>query len=215
MSLSEFINYRSVCPMCGENLVTYFFAKSKRPIKYEENRIVIMLDMFSLLSGRDDYMAGLSLDMDNNSFYVEFFNKDGKKFDDATQLHLINKFKSFSENLGNLYSFYKKCMLCRGYSSSTSEFSFDFKTSTFSEIDIDCESFNFIIPMEDEDRFVVLDNYYSSPSGSVVYFWRQRKDRIKPDWLVPDGCSKLDLPLIQFISQKETLKRLNLLLTFY
>jgi len=91
---------------------------------------------------------------------------------------------------------------------------FDFGTQLINDIKIEYEEFIFVTPINDEYKIIVMCNYYDT-AISTLYYWRDPKsDHIKNYYTFPNKRSMVKLPLIPFISAKETLDRLNGLLMY-
>lgn len=213
MNVSEFLQTKTNCPFCNEKLIIGFSDK-KPSIKYKDNRFHIMFDMKGITRSQKNYKVGYSLSLEDNSFYVELFRNDGVIFNEMVPVSILNTFKGFHNNTSINYFFDKKCKQCNKYSLITDYCVFDFGTQLINDIKIEYEEFIFVTPINDEYKIIVMCNYYDT-AISTLYYWRDPKsDHIKNYYTFPNKRSMVKLPLIPFISAKETLDRLNGLLMY-
>jgi hypothetical protein len=216
MKLHDFLHHRETCPSCQYPLLTKFLPR-KQSIKYEDDYIVIVTDMSSIKKNQPDYKVGYSMSLQNNSFHIDFFTKDGVKFDKEIPIHLVEKFRELDRYLAGMYVFYRTCGNCFKYTSSTSPINFDFSSSTFEELELRYESFCLSVPIKDDDKvkIMVLCNFTDKRDPeSIVYYWRGNETEARCDKQYSAHAQFLSLPRIPFVSVEETTKRLSGLLTF-
>jgi hypothetical protein len=206
VNVSEFLHTKTNCPFCNEKLVIRF-RENKSIIKYIDNRLVAILDMKSLKRNQKNYKIGYSFSIEDNSFHIEFFDSTGNIINNVISTSLLAKFMELHRNL-LFRHFSKKCNICKKYSLMSNDIVFDFNTQTISDLEVECEEFIFVTPADDQYKIVVMCNFYYPNQLSIIHFWRDVYDNN------PNDRSTLTLPLIPFVSSKETLARLNGLLIF-
>jgi hypothetical protein len=219
MSLSDFISHRDKCPFCDTSLVTFFHSTRKQSIRYEDHRMLAIFDMNGLNKSEVSYKVGYSLNMNDNSFQIEFFTDHNGMYFNAVTLGMLEKFKEFHRNLGGRYSISRKCTFCKKYSYSSQRFGINFKTQQTEDISAAHESFSFVLPTEEDCKIIILSNKYFSltvfpPPMSEVHFWRGSPSDAAYDRPYPSRRQLLTLPFIPFVSVEATSKRLNGLLNF-
>jgi len=213
MNLGEFLNTHKKCPICNYGSLTITFISSRKQIiRYEDDNLVVMMDLRSLKATGTDYKVGYYFSLKDNSFRIEFFNKYGEKFYDKVNVSLLDNFKEFSKN-NKILSFQLKCSSCHKFGSSTKGFSLNYKECTTSNIELFWETFGFVIKTNEDYKVIVMNNYHDSQE-SKIFYWRQNDGSIRYNYDYPESCSRLSLPLIPFISELETKNRLNTLLLF-
>jgi hypothetical protein len=216
MNVSEFLKERESCPICDyQCLVTYFQAIASISVRREEDSLVAIKNLNPLVKGKDPhyYKAGYYFSLIDNSFAIEFFTKKGERFVDQTHLHLIEKFKSFSENIHNKYYFTRECPSCRNYLCTTKDFSLDFKACTL-DIELGTEIFGFVTKTNEDYKTVVLSNNYRMNS-SKIFYWRGDREETVYHLRYPSAkVTNFTLPLIPFVSREKTNNRINTLLLF-
>lgn len=186
-----------------------------------------MIVVFPLLSMNKkqckDYNIGYSFGLDDNSFYMEFYSDDKKKFEDHIPIHLIDKFKAFNKNLKG-YHFYRPCRSCKSYYYASNEFDLDLKTCNIS-----CEEEWFGVAEEyfgfaqttslDNERpyriYKLLNKYLPNKNCSHLTFL----DSMSPydahaNWTLPLDARSTELSLIPFVNCDETLNRIKKLVVF-
>lgn len=230
MNLTDFFKIQSKCPFCDSLLVTSFLPNRKQTIRYEDDRLLIVYDMKGIDRG-NNYKVGYSFGMQDNSFHIEFFNSAGQAdYYNEAPLHLIEKFYEFHKNLGALYSFNRQCRFCFRYNSGSKAFQLNFRTMQLDNpntIELGYESFGFVMSDSqsvgaEQAKIMILHNqYYGNESHpvprSTLHYWKGHADTVRYDRpFLSAYLSKqfITLPLVPFVSEKETARRLNNLIIF-
>lgn len=190
----------------------------------EDGRLRVMFDMDGLKSGEKDYKVGYSFGLQDSSFFIDFYTKEGERFYDQVSLNLLEKFRRFHNNLQALYSFSRKCFYCYRFNSNSNRISLNFRTQKIGDIELAYETFGFAIPAEENYKIIVLSNRHKETDPhdrssyidprSMVHFWRGDEREARYDYKMPQNYETLILPPIPFVSVEETRQRLNSLLVF-
>lgn len=214
MNLKEFLARHSGCPVCNyPYLTTDFFSNRKQSISYEEDSVKVILELRSIDKMSASYKVGFYFSLKDNSFRVEFYTKyDEAKFEKSIPLSLINNFNNFAKNI-NRVRFARKCTSCHRFITGTNNIEIDYKNSKINDIELLCDSYGFVTQTESDYKIVVLNNLYKE-QRSKIYYWRQNDGIINYEYAYPEGCSKLEVPIIPFVSEERTKERLNGLLLF-
>lgn len=213
MNISEFLHTKTNCPFCNEKLVIRF-KQNKSTLRYRDDRLIAIFDMRTLKRNKKNYKVGYSFSLEDNSFYIEFFDSDGNIIDNVISTSLLTNFMELHKN-STLPHFSKKCDFCNKYSLISNEIAFDFNNQTVSDLKIEYEEFIFVTPTDNEYKIIVMCNFYYADQRSIVHFWRDvNGNNTRNYYTFPNTRTMLTLPLIPFVSSKETLARLNCLLVF-
>lgn len=216
MNLQEFIDHRSHCPMCGTALITRFISDRKQKNRLIEDSFVAVLVMRGMRSCEPDYEVGYHFGLKDNSLSIEFYNE--WDMSNNASMYMVKIFKDFHKNVSNTkFKFIRTCGYCFKYELVSKPINIDLKSSTYSTVEKSTESFVFMLPLDDDKRYIRLDNHFEW-NKSDLWWWRNdfRKDMdYRLSWALKHNCShRLDLPLIPFVSKEETGRRLNNLITF-
>jgi len=219
MNLREWVNYRKNCPVCGSPLTTYLHSQKRQSIKYEDNKMVVIFPLTSLKGKVPNHKVGYSFSLEDNSFCIEFYDKNFFRYELEIPKFLMKKFKELNNNLGD-YKFYRQCNSCQRYNYSSNRFQLDLKSSTIIPIKVRAEYFGLIQNYggAQDNRFRayrLLNIYESSDAQSyLTYFITNNILDVRDGASSPLLSTHLQLPLIPFISQGGTLKRIQKLILF-
>lgn len=211
MNLKEFINYRFTCPICDFPLSISFHSKKWQSIKYEEDRLVVMVKMNALKRKQKDYKITYSFGLNDNSWFINFFSKEEKPIDQETPNFLRDRFKELNKNL-SLYRFYKHCQNCNRYTYSTNYFDLNFKTANLGELEIIYEYFGLFRPNPNGDGYRIYE-LINKPhlNETVISYGLANHADFPPNVM---HFQNLTIPLIKFSSKDETLERIQKLIVF-
>jgi hypothetical protein len=232
MNLKEFLSLRKECPFCQSQLTTHFQSRRLQSIRYEEDRLVAVIDMNDLQHHSKDYKVGYSFDMNDNSVYIEFFSYPGKKYEQSIHTILLERFREMDKNISPYY-FIRKCGTCRKYRATSNSFKIDLKNGTIralnglatmigdtstSSIELHDEWFSLTLLIKDDEyKVMTLSNYHSPPlkePTSIIRYWRGDYKTATYDYPIPVESAEIKLPFIPFVSAPETSERINKLITF-
>lgn len=205
MNVQEFINYKSICPICSNDKLHLVFKSQSKKILYRDNdRFIVIFDMKSIKKGHKSYKVGYSINKINNSFQIEFYNKTGidETYYESVPTFLLNRFKDFNKNQFE-YVFYKCCLICNSYNYQTNYFKLDLKSPFINDLHISSEFFNFNHVHLNKIYSITLKNSYNTSSFNILEIGNISKD-----------FTKFNMPLIQFTNIEEVGNRLLKLIAF-
>ena len=218
MNLQGFLDYRNKCPLCDADLVTSFHSNKKQSVKWEDNRMLVIFRLDALKKKQIDYKVGYSFGLKDNSWYVEFYTKDDKKFENDSPDFLRARFKELDKNLGT-YRFYRHCAKCVCYNYMSNTFILDYKGTT-GDLTINLEYIGMHRQLEDRYRLFKLSNDYILSKSTIVFGKTEtlmvaRDDfgmhtmKTQGDWL-----DEIQTSLIKFTTKEETMDRIQKLIVF-
>jgi hypothetical protein len=196
MNLKTFLSYRDRCPICNLKLLTAFHSK-RRQIIEEDNNILRIFYSLPSLSFKIKYKVCYSINIEDNSIYVDFYNK---KLLTKISIELLKDFRNFDNNL-KLYRFYKYCDNCETYSYSSNSFAIDYKNCSIGDLKINEEIFSLYHNNKLKYR---LYNNYEKEVSSILY------GEFAPNWYT----KILQVPLLKFSTQDKMIEKINKLIVF-
>lgn len=213
MNLQAFLDYRIVCPMCVEDsLKLEFHSTRKQKHRIEDGRYLILFDMKGIKKQKD-YKIGFSFDKNNSEFYIEFYTKDDNKLNQSVPIDLINRFKEFYINLAN-FRFYRTCESCRKYTCASEIIDLDFNTKMINDILVEYEYFGLSMKSGKQHKIFRLLNFNADNTSLLTCFKSESEDATLTGYKIPHDAEVIKLPMIKFVSMKETTNRVHRLLTF-
>ena len=216
MNLSEFLNYKTTCPLCESDLNIVFHSQKKQSIRLEDKRLLIKFPLDALKKGQVDYKVGYSFGLEDNSWYIEFYNKVNARFDNEAPSYLIDRFKELNKNLAE-YHFYRSCP-CACYYYRSNPFKLEFKSSNIGELEVHAEYIG-VSQMLDEHKeksfknFVLINDYLAGKSSFVLEKSASPLN-VRYDHVHVPNESYTQTSLIKFTNKEETMERLKKLLVF-
>lgn len=198
--------------MCGTALITKFGTR-KQKSKLENDRYISVMIMKGMRSCEPDYEVGYSFGIHNNSLMIEFYNEWDMRNHAST--YMCNLFKQFHANMRTgAHRFLRTCGFCFKYEMDSKPVDLDLRTSRYTPIEKDDETFVWSAKTDEGYKFMLLDNYSDPKPYSEVCTWRSEID-YRVEQPVPSRSSiTRDLPQIPFVSKEETGERLKKLLIF-
>lgn len=141
--LNKFINYKSNCPLCTSLLNLVFLFKSRNNIRYETDEILINVEFsgYPLSSKSYKYTAQYHINPENNSFYINFLDKNKKLYDKSVSLNIKDKYGQFLASQTGGIRFYKECNVCRKYMYTSNSIEINHKKRIFEDIQVMTEYF--------------------------------------------------------------------------
>lgn len=215
MNLQEFINYRELCPICDSQIKFSFHSRKKQRKILEDNRYVIMFELRGLKKNQKNSNFGYSINPVTNDFFIDFYSSDKNRLTDKVNISLIERFKEYYSNAGSFRASLE-CNSCFRYSLISDPIEMDFESKQILPIEIWTEYFGLVTSDKDFDNnhsIYRLTNYYKNNNSNLVYF---KCDDAYGAELYQNTYDKphMEIPLIKFVSYKETTNRLSKLLTF-
>ena len=225
MNLKEFLNYRAVCPLCDNNLSTFFHSQKQQAVKFEDDRLVFQMRMDGLKKYSANYKIGFSFGREDSSWQLEVYQFENR-LDSYLTTSVMSRFRELSKNLG-AYKLYRQCThpKCNRFNYSSNLFRLNFKTAKIEgltngrpDLNIQTEYIGMSEPLESGFKIYKLLNDYVRSSSNLIY-GRYAEDYIaRADWGTTqapiDSLTHIEMPLIRFSSKQETMDRLNKLLIF-
>ena len=224
MNLQEFINYKTICPICQvpDRLRMKFHSDRTQHYTCNDDEFIVKM-VLKNITGKNPrtgntghiYKAGYHFNLHQPQFSVEFYDAYDTHFADKNSLVVQ---KSFLELHGNLqirkYSFYKICK-CLQYEYHSQPFSLDLKKCTYPDLQIVSEIFYLEQPIDVGYRVFKLKNILSE---NVSFLNIRKVSHIKDAvWTLPTDVASgkiYSLPIIDFVSKQQTTQRINDLLIY-
>lgn len=140
MNLDKFNNYRHKCPFCSTELKTCFVSKNKSVKEFDETWSQVFIDLSKNAFSKSKYSGLLSINNYNNTFFVDFLNKRlfNSNIKETYSSKMLDIFIRYANSLQQP-CFYRYCNCHSNYKYISNYFSFDFKNSKISDIEISSE----------------------------------------------------------------------------
>lgn len=156
MNLLKLLNKYKSCPICNSDLILNSHTTRHAKIFVKKDYLCFSYEMRGLVYNDQDYVVQYSLSLGDNSFYVDFY-KCGVKYENSVPLFLLNKFKTFNENMNCKYNLVFNCDSCNhNYSMNTYTFYIDLKKSEYGDVSFYKENFRIDF---DNDEYYLIVNY--------------------------------------------------------
>lgn len=162
MNLREFLDYRPNCLCCGSKLNVSFHSSKKQSYRLENNRFVATFDLKGIKKGQKSYKFAYSIDLEDNSFFIEFYNNDGVHwFNNYVPTWLLDRYQKLDQNHGK-YRFQKYCNICQKYNYTSNIFALNYKSLIIDDLKINVEVIGSYKKSNDSGSYNVYDvvNYY-------------------------------------------------------
>lgn len=219
MKLQEFLDYKKDCPMCGYPLKTIFHSRRQQSQSIENNKLMFFFKLSNIKRNSTEYKVAYSFDTTDNSLSIEFYNKEGVKFENESPEFLRIRFWELDKNLKG-YRFYKECnnSICRRYMYESNHFTINYKAGTIDELKIVSEFVGLSQPTEDGYKIMrMFNNHLTNQTNLVITkaseeIWAGINYSINNNF--GGGYMELNTPLIKFSSKEETTDRISKLLVF-
>jgi hypothetical protein len=218
MNLQEFINYRKHCPICESQLITQFHSSRKQNIKYENNKLSVFFSLPPLSRKQKTYKVAYSFSLQEFSLAIEFYSKDGATwYHNKAEGFLRKRFLDLHLNLEKTrFRFLRECTSCTQYSYYSNFFNINLRSASFENLFLHSESVGLTTALAEEglNRIFRLVNIISEKK-TYLFFWKGPVGDACV-WLPIGikGVTKIESPLIPFVSKEETTNRLQKLIIF-
>lgn len=216
MNLSDFINYRKICPVCDKSLRLIFVSKKRQIFRNSPDNICFLFRMEPSKKGQKIYKVAYNINPNTGSFYVDFYNnKPHELLEESVPLSVIKRYLEFNKNLGK-YQFYKFCAHCQCYEYDSQYFILNHKSGYLDDLEIYRETITLNKPINDGYHILRICNVY--PSKQTFIYSARTPDKM-PIWSLNNFDSPdpvvTSLININFSSKKEDiLNKINKLLLF-
>lgn len=170
MNLREFLEYRTICPICfsSNSLSLSFHSFKRQGYSIIDGRYLVKFDLRGIHKGQKPYKIGYSLSLDDNSFFIDFYTNTDICIENEAPIFLLNRFKQLDKNLKE-YKIYKHCLICRRYNYSSNVFNFNYKLMNIGDLSINTEYFGLSSQINDGYKIFKLLNYYNSNESYLQY----------------------------------------------
>ena len=162
MNLQEFLNYRTNCLVCGENLYTKFHSNRKQSIKIIDDIFSVRFFVHNLntkhfignSNGKySKYKIEYNIKLNDNSVYIDFYDEYNKKLE-YIERQLIDYYHQFDRHMFS-YKIYKICY-CGQYAYHSNNFNIDYYNQSIGKLDINSEN---ICTSYNDKTFHVINFY--------------------------------------------------------
>lgn len=219
MSLRNFLEFRTACPICGNpKLSVYFSSKKKQEHIFEQDSYIVKIPLYGI-NHRRHYDVGYTFSLKDDSFWIDFYTKDNVKMGESFPKFLLNKFKELDSNL-KFHIFYKVCNKCFRYNYSCSSVTLNLENGKV------CGSFDVVneylgLSQKNNDTYKVF-RVINSFTRNETFIEYARAPNLESLQTLDDNYmptedppfSTMNLPLLPFRSEEETVNRLNKLIIF-
>lgn len=154
MNLQKFLAFKEECPFCNNTLSFSFHSQKRQTIRYEENRLIVLFRLNGLKKHQIDYKVGYSFGLLDNSWRVEFYTQDEKRFENDSPKFLRDRFRELDTNLKSTYRFYKHCKTCCRYNYMSNVFSLDLRKPRITDLSIGNEYYGLAQPLDYAYRII-------------------------------------------------------------
>ena len=213
MNLKEFNNYRKLCPICDTPLVTGFHSNKQQSIRYEGNSMKVMFFLHPLTKHQKRYRVAYHFNIVDHSFSIEFYMPDGSARFESIPDFLRLRFLEFHKNLKE-FKFFRGCTFCLQYAYTTKFFKIDLKQVICEPLEVWSEEVGLVHPLADGHRIYRMYNMYGDKKSTILVWNGVPSEAAINLGYSPKRVSRMDLPLIPFVSKEETINRLNNLIVF-
>ena len=168
MNLREFLSFKQECPFCNKTLSFCFHSQKRQTIRYEENRLIVLFRLSGLKKHQIDYKVGYSFGLSDNSWRVEFYTQDEKRFENDSPQFLRDRFRELDRNLKNTYRFYKHCKTCGRYNYMSDVFSLDLRKPSIGNLSVGNEYYGLAQPVDDCFRIFKVHLNHTHNTTSIL-----------------------------------------------
>lgn len=215
MNLREFLDYRTVCPICNNNsLNVLFHSNKKQKIRRESNRFLAVFEMRGKNNKQKSYEVGYSIDEITNQFCIELYN-DKIRIENLHLLDLLKRVREMNNNHGS-FRVIKRCTNCNRYDYESNSFHFDYKNYSIGDLSIASEFFGLCKPKEKLYKIYRLYNDYINYKSTIVAGFGSSASYAEVSALFPTNSNynELQTSIINFVSTEDTYERINKLILF-
>jgi len=223
MKIREFLSYKNNCPVCSsDNFKILLHSTRQQQVKIENDRLIVRFDLLPLTKGETKYAITYSFGLDDNSFFIDFHNKNSYKSKDCVPLATIRRFRTLDTNLRR-YVIIKLCQNCHKYYYVSETFRMDYKNCCISNLTINEECFRLNCKLPNNKlRLFTVSNSLLKRTTTVEYSQNYDELNIMPP-LSPypyqsfhkNKRGELTFDLIELSDPESFIDRLNNLIAFF
>lgn len=173
----------------------------------------VMFSLHRLHKHQKRYGVAYLFNMKDHSFSIEFYSADGTVRFESIPDFLRLRFLEFHKNLRD-FKFFRGCTFCLQYAYTTKFFKMDLKRATCEPLEVWAEEVGLVHPMADSHRIYRMYNMYDDKKSTILVWKGDPSEAALNSGYTSAAVSRMDLPLIPFVSKEETLNRLNNLIIF-
>lgn len=198
-----------------------FVFKSKSKIKTVNDELVASIELsgYAMSPKSYRYTVLFHINPETNNFYINFLDKNGKKYD-RLFLSIKDKYFSFVKSQINGIKFYKECLVCRKYNYSSSIININHKTCQLENLEVMTEYFCLGKTAKDNNIQVykLLNNYIDDRAtimmgkANPIEFERMGEFNVA-ERLLPGFIETNAINLSNVTSPEQLIDKLNLFIT--
>lgn len=176
MNLKEFINNRTSCPICGNKLYIKMSSTRSYKVSYRNNLYVFSTTMKALNKTSSTLHVDIIMNDEDNSFYVDFYDRGLKKMESYIPISFMSSFKEFDINQKAL-SFERRCGNCYQYGYVSMPFNLEYNKGQIGPLAISTETICYYKKIDEENTrvFKITVNDFSE-SSVISYKETKSKD---------------------------------------
>lgn len=167
MNFGEFIRYKECCPICNKKMGINLVSTRTYRFRYSEENYVFSTTMKSLGKNPSSYEVDFILNLSDDKFRVEFYDKAKKLVTTYIPMSFIDGFKEFVSNQKRLI-FERKCVNCYQYKYQSSHLKLNFSKGVLSAIDVSLETICHYRKIDDENTRVFKIEYSGFNNSSLL-----------------------------------------------
>ena len=94
-NVKDWFDYRRNCPLCENVLITYLHSDRRQSIRFEDNRLVVIFPLDAIKGKKNQalYKVGYSFSLTDDTFCIEFYDKNNFRIDNEIPNFLPNRFR--------------------------------------------------------------------------------------------------------------------------
>lgn len=206
MNLREFLNHRTNCLCCDEQLNISFDSSRRQNSKIDGDNFIVTFILRSIKKWQNEYKISYIINMDTGKFNIEFYQKNGDQiYHNHVPLHIIDRLKELNRNFP-MFKFVKYCR-CGNHIYTSNLFNIDYKKSVIDELLIAAEN----ISVDLNNTSYYIRNYYSIKQTHFSAIKYEKKSDLFFNFK-PEHIIKIDL--IQITDLNSLINRIDKLMVF-
>lgn len=210
MNIKQFLEYKNTCPLCNKNLTAFFTSKKRKIDELNNDWCQVFINLLHMKKYQKAYTAALYIHKYSNSFFVDFFRKDGSLVADSVPITLLHSFQNFIKNVGT-NSIYRTCNYCNQYNYNYNNVTLNYLNATIEPLAIHYEYFEIIQTVDDGYQHFRLYNNYIENKSELYY--NKSTEYYIPRWNMVIKSPFIKTSLIKF-SDNNLINKLNKIVLF-
>jgi hypothetical protein len=219
MNLKEFVNNKATCPICGNKLHIKLSSTRTYKFRYMNDNLVFSTTMTAINKSSSTLHVDIIVSIEDNSFYIDFYDRGLKRLETYIPLSFMNSFKEFNANQKNLV-LERKCGHCYQYGYVSTPFNLLYSKGQLSPLLIDTETICYYKKVDPENTRVFKISFYARAESSIISYKEVKSkdlDEMYPfTGLHMEFTNKITCPykLDLFDATDSNIDKLETLLTF-